>query len=453
VLCYQSARELARLVRAGQLTVRDVMAAHLDRIARVNPILNAIVSKLDDEQCLALADEADRALRRGGAIGPLHGLPFAFKDLEPAVGFPATSGSPIFRDFHPSADSAVVARLRAAGVVAIGKTNVPEFGMGSHTYNRVFGTTRNPYDRTKTAGGSSGGAGAALAAGMLPLADGSDLGGSLRNPANFNNIVALRPTVGTVPADPPPPPLRELSVKGPMARSVDDVALLFEVMSGRPVGTLERAMSGARVAWSPDLGGLPVDREVRAVLERARDALDGIGCITSNGCPDLSEADDVFLTIRRRRAWLTYGHLLARHRGEMKPEAIEELEAGAAIDDAALGAAIAAHDRLRQRIGAFFERYDYLACAVNQVPPFDADLDWPRSIDGMAMEHYVAWMKSAYWISATCCPAVSVPAGFTRDGLPVGLQLVAPFGRDIDLLQIAYAFEQAIACGRVRPPD
>jgi len=452
VLSYQPARELAHLVRTGQLSAREVMAAHLDRIARFNPILNAIVSKLDDERCLALADEADRVLRRGADVGPLHGLPFAFKDLEPAVGFPATSGSPIFRGFQPGEDSALVTRLRSAGVVAIGKTNVPEFGMGSHTYNRVFGTTRNPYDLTRTAGGSSGGAGAALAAGLLPLADGSDLGGSLRNPANFNNIVALRPTVGMVPADPPPAPLPELSVKGPMARSVDDLALLFEVMSGRTIGALERDMTGTRVAWSVDLGVLPVDRDVRTVLEASRHVLEDIGCVVCDDRPDLSAADDVFLTIRRRRTWLTFGDLLVRHRDEMKPEAIEEIEMGGSISDNALAAAIAEHDRLKQQVAAFFERYDYLACAVNQVPPFDADLDWPHSIDGMAMDHYVSWMKSAYWISATTSPSVSVPAGFTHDGLPVGLQLVAAPGRDVELLRLAHAFEQATGFGRIRPP-
>src|SRR5581483_1902028 len=231
-LCFMSAREMASLLRSRQLSAREVMAAHLEQIARLNPKLNAIVAKLEDDRCLALADAADRRLAQGEEVGPLHGLPIAFKDLESAVGFPCTLGSPIFRDFFPTEDTVLVERLRKAGVLPIGKTNVPEFGMGSHTYNRVYGTTFNPYDVTKSAGGSSGGAGAALAAGMLPIADGSDLGGSLRNPANFNNIVALRPTVGLVPLAPTPLPFVGFATKGPMARSVSDAAFLLSVMAG-----------------------------------------------------------------------------------------------------------------------------------------------------------------------------------------------------------------------------
>ncbi|MGH7852564.1 MAG: amidase family protein, partial [Candidatus Binatia bacterium] len=222
-----SARSLADSLRNRSVSAREVMTAFLKQIARFNPKINAIVAKLDDEKCLALAGEADRRLAQGDDVGPLHGLPFAFKDMDPAVGFPLTRGSPIFRDFMPAEDSVLVERLKRGGVIPIGKTNVSEFGMGSHTYNDVYGTTLNPYDLTKSAGGSSGGAGAALAAGLLPLATGSDLGGSLRNPANFNNIVALRPTVGLVPSAPTALPFLGFTVKGPMARSVADVAFLL----------------------------------------------------------------------------------------------------------------------------------------------------------------------------------------------------------------------------------
>ena len=258
-------RDLAGLIRRREVSAREVMAEHLGRINHRNPTLNAIVAKLDDERCLTLADDADRKLARGDDVGPLHGLPWAFKDLEDAVGFPNTMGSPIFRDRMPSQDSLLVGLLRRAGVIPIGKTNVPEFGMGSHTYNNVYGITRNPHDTTKSAGGSSGGAGAALASGMLSLADGSDLGGSLRNPANFNGVVALRPSGGLSPA------LGEadwlgLNVKGPMARTVSDAAFLFDVMLGaREPWPLERDMRGVRVAWCVDLGGLPLDARVRAV--------------------------------------------------------------------------------------------------------------------------------------------------------------------------------------------
>jgi len=313
-LCFTSARELAQLLRSREVSAREIMTVFLDQIARLNPKINAIVAKLDDDQCLALADKADQRLSRGDNAGSLHGLPFAFKDLDAAVGFPMTRGSPIFRNFMPTEDSVLVDRLRRAGVIPIGKTNVSEFGMGSHTYNQVYGTTLNPYDLSKTAGGSSGGAGAALAAGMLPLASGSDLGGSLRNPANFNSIVALRPTVGLVPSAPVALPFLGFSVKGPMARSVADVAFLLSVMAGadprdpavyssdpalfaRP---LDRDFKNVRVAWCPDLGGLPLDRRVRSVLAAQRKTFADLGCVVEDAVPDLSGADEVFLTLR---AW------------------------------------------------------------------------------------------------------------------------------------------------------
>ena len=418
------------------------MAAHLERINRLNPALNAIVAKLDDEQCLALADEADRKLARGDDVGPLHGLPWAFKDLEDAVGFPNTAGSPIFKDRMPAQDSALVALLRGAGVIPIGKTNVPEFGMGSHTYNTVYGTTRNPADTTKSAGGSSGGAGAALASGMLPLADGSDLGGSLRNPANFNGIVALRPTSGIAPALADATSLG-LNVKGPMARSVSDVAFLLSVMIGeREPWALERDMKGARIAWCPDLGGLPIDTRVRAVLESRKQTFVDLGCLVGDACPDLTDADEIFLTIRRRRAFVNLGSLLRAHRHQMKPEAVDEIERGARVTDADVARATVKHQQLLSRVNGFFDKYDFLVCAVNQVLPFDASLDWPPAIEGVKMEHYAAWMKSAYWISTTLCPAASVPAGRTPEGLPVGMQIVGRRGDDRGVLQLAYAVEQ-----------
>lgn len=429
------------------------MAAHLERIDRLNPALNAIVGKLDDDECLALADEADRTLERRGDVGPLHGLPWAFKDLEDAVGFPHTAGSPIFRNRMPTQDSPLVALLRQAGVIPIGKTNVPEFGMGSHTYNNVYGTTLNPWDTTKSAGGSSGGAGAALATGMLPLADGSDLGGSLRNPANFNNIVALRPTSGLTPA------LFDdtsfgLGVKGPMARSVDDVAFLLGVMTGKE-WLLDAAPlpQGIRVAWSPDLGGLPLDHRVREALAAGRSTFGSLGCAVEDAAPDLKDADEVFLTLRRKRSFANLGSLLWTDRRRMKPEAVEEIERGAALTPADVRQAQKKHAKLVARVEKFFDTYRFLICAVNQVPPFDAMLDWPRDIDGVKMEHYAAWMKSAYWISATLGPAISVPAGFTGDGLPVGVQIVGRRGDDLGVLQLASAFEKSTGFERRRPPD
>ena len=464
-ICFMSARALAEAIRQRHISARETMTAFLRQIERVNPKINAIVAKLDDQKCLALADDADRRLARDDSVGPLHGLPFAFKDLDPAVGFPMTRGSTIFKDFVPQQDSVLVERLKNFGVIAIGKTNVSEFGMGSHTYNDVYGTTLNPYDLTKTAGGSSGGAGAALAAGLLPVASGSDLGGSLRNPANFNNIVALRPTVGLVPASPVALPFLGFTVKGPMARSVADAAFLLSVMAGadpRDPATypsepnilsksLDREFKEVRVAWCPDLGGLPVDRRVRSVLEAQRKTFIDLGCIVENTCPDLWGAEEVFLTLRAWNYWHTLGPLLGQHRHEMKPEAVWQIELGKSLSGADVANAMARQGELMQRMHVFQEKYEFLLCAVNQGPPFDATLSWPREIDGVKMENYLSWMKSAYWISATFCPAISVPAGFTCDDLPAGIQIVGRYRDDRGVLQLAHAFERATCFGRRRP--
>ena len=464
-LCFASARQLAQQIRSRQVSAREVMTAFLAQIARLNPKLNAIVAKLDDEVCLKLADEADHALSNGGTIGVLHGLPTAFKDLEPAVGFPQSKGSPIFRHFMPDADSVMVARIRRAGAVPIGKTNVPEFGMGSQTYNKVYGTTLNPYDHTKTAGGSSGGAAAALAAGMLPIADGGDLGGSLRNPANFNNIVALRPSVGLVPVSPTPIPFVGVSTKGAMARSVADVAFGLSVIAGADVrdpqtwasdpiafaGPLERDWRGTRVAWSLDLGGLPLDPRVRTVLEAQRQTFEDLGCIVEDACPDFGNVNEIFLTLRTWSSWVTYKDLIAEHRSQFKPEALWDIESGANLTGEDVGRALLQQGQLIDRMRAFQEKHEFLVCAVNQVPPFSADEAWPKSIDGVTMENYVAWMKTAYWISTTCRPAISVPAGFTTDGLPVGIQIVGRYRDDLTVLKFAHAFEQATGFGKRRP--
>ena len=465
-LCFAGARDLAGKIRSRAVSSREVMTAFLSQINRLNPQLNAIVARLDDDACLALADKADRALTGGGTIGPLHGLPTAFKDLEPAVGFPQSKGSPIFKDFMPDADSVLVERIRRSGAIPIGKTNVPEFGMGSHTYNKVYGTTVNAYDPTKTAGGSSGGAAVALAAGMLPIADGADLGGSLRNPANFNNVVALRPSVGLVPVAPTPIPFVGVSVKGAMARSVSDVAFGLSVMAGADrrdpqsfdsspesfAGSLERDLRGVRIAWCLDLGGLPLDRRIRSVLEARRRTFEDLGCIVEDACPDFGEVNDIFLTLRTWASWNIYKDLLAQHRSQMKPEAIWDIESGAHLTGEDVGRALIAQGQLLERMRTFQDRYEFMVCAVNQVPPFDAGEPWPKSIEGVAMENYVAWMKTTYWISTTCRPAISVPAGFTSDGLPVGVQIVGRYRDDLNVLKMAFAFEQATGFGRQRPP-
>jgi amidase len=464
-LCFASARDLAKRIRAREVSAREVMTAFLAQISRLNPRLNAIVARLDDDACLALADEADRALGAGGPIGLLHGLPIAFKDLEPAVGFPQSKGSPIFKSFMPDADSVLVERFRRAGAIPIGKTNVPEFGMGSQTYNTVYGTTRNAYDPSKTAGGSSGGAAVAVAAGMLPIADGGDLGGSLRNPANFNNVVALRPSVGLVPVAPSPIPFVGVSTKGVIARSVADVAFGLSVVAGADTrdpqswapdpssfaGPLQRDWRGTRIAWSLDLGGLPLDRRVRNVLESRRRMFEDLGCIVEDACPDFGNVNEIFLTLRTWASWNIYRDLLAQHRSQFKPEAVWDIEWGAHVTGEELGRVLIQQGQLLDRIRTFQQKYDFLVCAVNQVLPFPAEEPWPKAIEGVEMESYVAWMKTTYWISATCCPAISVPAGFSDEGLPVGIQIVGRYRADLDVLKLAHAFETATGFGSRRP--
>jgi amidase len=466
-ICFLSLRSLTASIRAREISAREVMTAQLEQIRRWNPKLNAIVAKLDDESCLRLADAADDHMARGGAAGKLHGVPWAFKDLEPAIGFPWSRGSTIFRDEMPAFDSVLVERLRQAGVVPIGKTNTPEFGMGGQSYNSVYGTTRNPYDQTKSAGGSSGGGAAAVACGMLAGADGSDLGGSLRNPASFNNIVGLRPSAGLVPLSPTVLPFYGLLVKGPMARSVSDVAYLLDAMVGsdhrdpasvdslpdRFTGALDRDVRGTRIAWCPDLGRLPLDRRVREVIASQRQVFESLGCRTQETAPDLSDAEEVFLALRAFRSWIMMGPLLKEHRAKMKPEAVAEIEAGARVSSAQIASALLRQGEIMESMRRFYENHDFIVCAATQTPPLDASCHWPVEVDGRTMEHYMAWMRSLYWMTATANPAVVVPAGFTAEGLPVGIQIVGRYRDDWGTLQLAHAFEQAAQWGRRRPAE
>lgn len=465
-ICFLDATDLATRIQRRELSAREVMSAHLEQIARVNPKVNAIVSKLDDDACLALADEADRQLASGAEAGPLHGLPIAFKDLEDAVGFPNTMGSPLHIGNYPARDSLLVERLRRAGALGIGKTNVPEFGLGSHTFNAVFGATLNPYDPTKTAGGSSGGAGVALATGMLPIADGSDMGGSLRNPGNFNNVVGFRVSPGLVPTWPSPLPWVQLSVKGPMARTVADVALMLTAIAGpdprAPLAldvdparfgrSLERDFRGVRVAWCPDLGCLPLDPAVRGALETRRHAFEELGCIVEEAAPDFTGAEEVFQTLRAFLLATSNADTFEAEKSRMKPEAIWNIEQGLALSAVEVGKALSNQATIVERVREFMETYEYIVCAVNQVPPFDVNLRYPEEIAGVRMPTYISWMQSAYFITICRVPAISVPCAFTDDGLPVGIQIVGRQKADFSVLQLAHAFEQATMTGRRRPP-
>ncbi len=465
-LCFSDATELARRIARREVSAREVMEAHLARVERENPVLNAIVT-LHAEEALAAADRADAAQRRGEALGPLHGLPVAHKDLFHTRGMRTTFGSPLFRDFVPTLDSIVVERQRSAGAIAIGKTNIPEFAAGSQTFNTVFGATRNPYDFTKTCGGSSGGAAVALATGMVALADGTDLGGSLRNPANFCNVVGLRPSIGRVAQWPAEDGWSTLSVAGPMGRTVGDVALFLSALAGddardpisipgesaRYRGSLERDFRGTRVAWSADLGGLPVEPDVRAVLAPQRSAFAAIGCDLDDATPDFRGADEAFQTLRGILFANAYGAMLDRDPSAFK----ESIAWNVAFGRERTGAQVAAANGLRSRLFArmhdFMERYEFLICPVNQVAPFSVDQPYPTQIDGVAMETYMDWMRSCYFITVTGHPAISVPCGFTTGGLPVGVQIVGRYRDELGLLQFAHAFEQTTQVGRRRPPD
>jgi amidase len=456
-LCTLSAVEMARLIREKQLSARDVLAAHLAQIERVNPRVNAIVTLVAD-QALTRARAADEALARGEAVGPLHGLPIAHKDLQPTRGIRTTFGSPIYKDFVPAEDSLLVERLRAAGAIAIGKTNTPEFGAGSQTFNRVFGSTLNPYDLTRTCGGSSGGAAVALACGMLPIADGSDMGGSLRNPASFCGVVGLRTSPGRVPVWPAATAWSTLSVDGPMARSVADVALLLSAMAGpddrspialhdpgaRFSAALGRDVKGVRIAWWKDLGGLPVDPRVRHVVNAQRRVFESLGCSVEDGEPDFTDFDEVFKTLRAMAFLTGVADRVGPRRDEVKETILWEINRGERLTPGEIARAEIKRSELYHRMRQFMDRYEFFVLPTAQVPPFDVTQPYVTQIDGVAMETYVDWMKSCYFISLVSNPAISVPCGFTPEGLPVGLQIVARHQDDWGLLQIAHAFEQAI---------
>jgi amidase len=438
-----------------------VTAAHLERIEAVNPRVNAVVT-VTAEQALDRAAELDRRFAAGEEPGPLHGLPVAHKDNLLTAGVRTTFGSPIYKDFVPATDDPLVIRMRDAGAVMLGKTNLPEFGAGSHTFNPVFGPTRNPYDLSKSAGGSSGGAAAGLAAGMFALANGTDLGGSLRNPASFCDVVGLRPSPGRVPNGPTWSPL---PVAGPLARDTGDLALLLSVLAGpdpaaplsidhNDVFTADPAagIAGWRVAWSADLGGaVPVDPQVRAALSGVPAIFAGLGCQVTEDCPRFSGANEAFRTLRSLGFEMSLGKQLDSRRELLKPWLVWDIEQGRALT----GPQVARAERLRielfTRMQVFFERYDVLLLPVCQVAPFDVELEFPPSVAGTPVETYLDWMRSCYYVSVTACPAMSVPAGYTPGGLPVGLQIVTKYRDEASALRVAAAFEQATAGARVRP--
>jgi amidase len=463
-ICFMSAVEMARLIREKKLSAREALAEHLKQIERVNPKVNAIVTLVAD-MAMDAAAKADEMQARNEKLGPLHGLPVAHKDLLETRGIRTTFGSPLYKDYIPAEDDIVVDRMRRAGAIIVGKTNTPEFGAGSQTFNKVFGATRNPYDLTKTCGGSSGGAAVSLACGLVPVVSGSDSGGSLRNPAAFCNVVGFRPSVGRVPNPKTAFAWSTLYTSGCLGRSVADLAYVLSTIAGpdsraplsidepgelfaRP---LDRNFKGVRVAWFKNLGGAPFDPRVRAVVDGHRKTFKSLGCIVEVAEPDFAPAEIAFRVLR---AWGTAhsaeGDFRA-HPDAFKDTLKGEIEEGLRLTGMDVARADAAHGQLWRGFQAFLEKYEYFILPTTQLPPFDVNTPYPTEIAGVKFSSYIDWMKSCWYISATGNPAASVPAGFTPEGLPVSIQIVGRNKQDFSVLQMAHAFEQATGFGKKRP--
>jgi amidase len=464
-----SAVQLADTIRRRQASCVEVMDAYLDHIDRLNGPVNAIVSRVPRDALIAEAREKDAALAGGAAPGALYGFPLAVKDLTAVKGLPTTSGSPIFRNNIAQADAPFVARMRGAGAVFIGKTNTPEFGLGSHTFNEVFGATRNPYDLSRSAGGSSGGGAVALTLRMAPVADGSDHAGSLRNPAAWNNIFGFRPSFGRVFA--PGGFYAGLSVSGPMARDVPDLGLLLSVMAGfddhSPLSINEDPaifarqpasdVKGKRIAWLGDFGGkIPLEPGVLPLCETALKVFPTLGASVEAALPDMS-VDTVWSAWKVLRAWETGPNLKAHYddparRELLKPEARFEVESLMKLSALDVTNALAVRNQWHRAVADLFDRYDYLILPGCQVFPFPVEQRWPQVIAGQQMTTYHEWMKLMVLITMTGCPTIGVPAGFDARGLPMGLQIVAPRRRDLACLEVAHAYDQATRWTQRRLP-
>jgi amidase len=466
-ICYMNAVDLAASIKKKELSSVEVMTAFYDRIEQVNPKVNALVALLEREDAMALARQADEDLALGKPVGKLHGMPWAVKDMEDVKGFPTTKGSTVFKDYMPKADGLLAGRLRAAGALFIGKTNVPEFGAGSNTFNPVYGVTRNPFNLKLTCGGSTGGGAAALASGMLPITDGSDTGGSCRNPGSWNNVVGFRPSLGRVPYDFPTGFFLRLPTNGPMARTVADTGYLLSVMAGPdyrdPVSLLDdpaifakpldRDFKGTRIAWTPNLGYLEVAKEVVDATAKALPVLKAIGCQVDNAHPEMP---DVFDTNRTLRG-LIFAYQLAQMTDAQRKQIKESVRWDAAQGEklSALDVAAAETKRAKicQNINKFLETYEFLVLPVTQVAPFPVETEYPTEINGKKMKSYLEWMEILYAITLTGLPAISVPCAFTDAGLPVGLQIVGRRSDDLGVLQLAHAFEKAAKVPKPRMPQ
>ena len=459
-----TAREAVAKLARREISPLDLIAAAEQRIAATDGVLNALPTRCFD-RARAKAQELlppDRA-----PPGYLHGLPVAIKDLTDVAGVRTTYGSPIFRDHVPAASDLMVQRLESRGALVIAKSNTPEFGAGAQTFNEVFGTTTNPWDTRTTCGGSSGGSAVALAAGQVWLAQGSDLGGSLRIPASFCGVVGLRPSPGRVAHGPSVLPFNTLSVEGPMARNVGDVAMFLDVMAGEDIrdplamaapGTsfraaAERAAPPRRVGCSAALGVSPVDPAVKAICAAAARAFGDLGATVDEAAPDLRDAEPVFQVLRAAQFAARHAPTLADHRDKLKPEVIWNIEQGMKLSAEDIGRAERARAALFQRVAAFFGSHDLLLCPTVVAPPFDHRIRYLTELQGVKFDTYVSWLVLTFAITLTACPAISIPAGFTKAGLPVGLQLVAPPQAEARLLAAAAALESRLGLAGRLPID
>ncbi len=454
-----SASQLSSAIRTGQVSCVETMRAYLDRIDRFNPVYNAVVSRLDDDTCLAEARRADEELSRGEYRGWLHGMPHAVKDLAHARGLPTSLGSPIFAGTMPESDDLHIARIRAAGAIFIGKTNVPEFGMGSQSYNSVFGVTRNAYDPALAAGGSSGGAAVGMATRMLPIADGSDMMGSLRNPAAFNNVIGFRPSQGRVPRTPADLFYNQLATNGPMGRNVEDTIRLLDSMAGfdprAPMMMRDefpgfdayrvRELEGLRIGWMGDYDGyLAMEPGVLDLCEQSLSVLESHGARLENILPefDLDRLWQCWLTLRHwshagRQPMLEDESL----RSQLKPEMIFEIEGSLDLSAADIATAAETRADWYLLLHALLERFDILALPSAQVFPFPAEVHWPREIDGRSMDTYHRWMEVVIGGTLAGVPVLNVPVGFDARGRPMGMQLIGPMGADQSVLEVGLAYE------------
>jgi len=456
-ICFTEVTALAELLRTKKVSAVEVMKAHLSQIASVNARVNAIVTLVDEEQLLREAQSADDALAKGNWLGPLHGLPIGVKDLNATKGIRTTYGSPLLKDDIPKTDCLLVEREKKAGGIVIGKTNVPEFGLGSQTFNPVFGATRNPYDLRKTCGGSTGGGAVAVVCGMVPLADGSDYGGSLRNPPNFCNVVGLRPSPGRVPNTPADLAWQTFSVSGPVARNVKDCAFFLSVLAGPderiPISIEQpgsqfmqqlgrRDFKGVRVAMFRDMG-LPWEPEVKEAIHAQGKVFESIGCVVEEAEPDYVDANECFLAWRHWTIESRFGDLIATKGNQLNEYIHWHVEEGRKLTGPYLSRLEMKRSALYQRVRGFLDKYEFFVLPVNQVLPFDVTQHYPTEINGVRMDNYLSWMKSACYITTTGNPAASVPCAFSKSGLPIGIQIVGRNHEDWGVLQMAFAFEQA----------